>query len=487
MTWVYSTAEKEVLEREIPEVKVEVSPWIQDLHAAGKDFRERSGLVFLAGFAHPPNEDGILWFAKEVFPSVSQRIPGIKLNLLGSNPTDKVQKLNSESIRVVGFVKDPSAYFYDAKVFVSPLRYGAGVKGKIFNAMSYGLPVVSTSIGIEGMGLEEGQDVLVADGAEGFAGRVVEVYQDEELWRRLSENSLIRIRRDFNVEGAKKRFEEMFNALQVGLHEKNAVISSGRPPEIHDIQISRAKMRPEKALCYEGYCTVCGNSVEFKKDGDNLRETFTCPLCGSISRNRHLAKVLCQRIGGEETRSLAEWITRFPNRRIYEPQASGAIYSVLKRLKGYVCSEFLPDVTPGSSMNGVRCEDLEHLSFPGNSFDVVITQDVLEHVRNPWIAFGEIHRVLKSGGYHVFTIPYHKGLKTVKRIQPEGDRDVYLLPKVHHGDGIRDGLVYTDFGDDIVDALHEIGFTTDIVSSNDLDRDKNHVYWSVIFVSKKEN
>jgi SAM-dependent methyltransferase len=318
------------------------------------------------------------------------------------------------------------------------------------------------------MSLEDGRDVLVADDAGGFAERVARLYQDEGLWWRLSENSLTRIRRDFNVEGAKKRFEEMFNALLAGSHETGAMKG------------------PERTLRYEGRCTVCGNSTEFKKNGDNLRETFTCSYCGSISRNRHLAKVLCQRIGGEETRSLAEWITRFPSRSIYEPQTSGAIHSVLHRLEGYVCSEFFPDVKPGSSKEGIRCEDLQCVSFPDRSFDMVITQDVLEHVRDPWIAFKEVHRVLKFQGYHVFTIPYHKGLKTVKRIQPEGDRDVYLLPKAHHGDGIRDGLVYTDFGDDIVDVLNEIGFMTDIVVSNDSDRVDNRIYWSITFISRKK-
>jgi GT2 family glycosyltransferase/SAM-dependent methyltransferase len=470
VTWVYSTAEKEVLEKENPNIKAEVPPWIQSVHTAGKGFREKEGLVFIAGFAHPPNEDGILWFAADVFPRIKEKIPDIKLTILGSNPTERVQKLNSENIRVVGFVKDPSSYFYEAKVFVSPLRFGAGVKGKVLNAMSYGLPVVSTSIGIEGMGLEAGQDVLVADDAEGFAGKVAEVYQDEELWRRLSENSLIRIGRDFSAEGAKKRFEEMFNVLHTSRREKGAAEGA------------------ERTLRYEGHCTVCGNSTEFKKNSDNLRETFTCPHCGSISRNRHLAKILCRRIGGEGTRSLADWVIRSPGIRVYEAQASGAIHNVLKRLKGYVCSEFLPEVTPGSSKNDIRCEDLERLSFPDRSFDVVITQDVFEHIRDPWAAFKEVHRILKHPGCHVFTIPYHKGLKTARRIEIEGDREVYLLPKVHHGDGIRDGLVYTDFGDDIVDALNRIGFLTEIVWADDSDRDENQIHWSVIFVSrKKEN
>jgi glycosyltransferase involved in cell wall biosynthesis len=224
MTWVFSTAEKEVLEKEIPDAKAEVSPWIQVPHAAGKDFSEKQGLVFIAGFAHPPNEDGILWFAKEVFPSVANKIPGIKLTILGSNPTDKVLSLNSDSIRVIGFVKDPSPYFSDARVFISPLRFGAGLKGKILNAISYGLPVVSSSIGTEGMGLEDERDVLVADHAEEFAEKVARVYQDEGLWRRLSENGLSFLRRHFSVEHARKRFEALFASLEGTACGKTAAV-----------------------------------------------------------------------------------------------------------------------------------------------------------------------------------------------------------------------------------------------------------------------
>ena len=146
-------------------------------------------------------------------------------------------------------------------------------------------------------------------------------------------------------------------------------------------------------------------------------------------------------------------------------QASGPIHDYLSKLPKYTCSEYFDHVLPGSvSGSGVRCEDLQRLTFSNDSFDLVITQDVFEHIENPERAFLEIKRVLKPGGYHIFTVPLHEGRKTVRRVKIEDGRKVFLLPPVHHLDGLRENgsLVYTDFGDDIIDNLKSLGLPTEI-------------------------
>lgn len=231
---------------------------------------------------------------------------------------------------------------------------------------------------------------------------------------------------------------------------------------------------------------MCGNRSFFYRLRDDPRETFECRICGSISRNRHLAIVLCDILGIKEPYSLKKITARFRCLKIYEAQSSGAIHNSLKSLSGYICSDFFPYVSPGAILdNGIRCEDLQKLSFGDSLFDIVITQDVFEHIRNTELAWKEIHRVLKPSGYHIFTIPFFRDRKTVHRVKLDEEKDNFILPKIFHGDNIRDGLVYTDFGYDLIEYLNTIGFSTRIFWSNDLDADRYHVYCSYVFVSRK--
>lgn len=237
---------------------------------------------------------------------------------------------------------------------------------------------------------------------------------------------------------------------------------------------------------FTGHCTVCGNRSLFYRLRDDCRETFECRICGSISRNRHLAILLCDILGIKEPYSLKEIAISFPRLKIYEAQTRGATHNSLKDLSGYICSEFFPHAPPGVVLeNGVRCEDLQKLSFEDNLFDIVITQDVFEHIRSPELAWKEIHRVLKPSGYHIFTLPCSKDRKTVRRIKLDGENDIFILPKIFHGDRIRDGLVYTDFGCDLIEYLDTIGFSTRIFWSDELDMDRYRIYSSYVFVSKK--
>jgi len=99
---------------------------------------------------------------------------------------DDLDMLESERVRVPGFLHDVEPYFTRSRVFVTPVRFGAGMKGKIGQSLGYGLPVVSTSVGVEGFGLKDGENCLVADSDSAFADAVVRLYRDRELWQKLS-------------------------------------------------------------------------------------------------------------------------------------------------------------------------------------------------------------------------------------------------------------------------------------------------------------
>lgn len=144
-------------------------------------FGDRSDLLFIGGYEHPPNVDAVLWFTTEVLPRIRDRLP-VRLFCLGSLPPSSIRDLQSPDIIVTGQIRDVSPWFRRARIMVAPLRYGAGVKGKVGHAMSAGLPVVTTPIGAEGIGIVDGIHALVRGDAEEFADAVVRLYRDPALW-----------------------------------------------------------------------------------------------------------------------------------------------------------------------------------------------------------------------------------------------------------------------------------------------------------------
>jgi len=156
-------------------------------------FHETSGVLFIGGYQHPPNVDSALWLCNEIMPLIWAQHPELKLTLLGSNPPEAIANLQSDRVSVPGYLPDVASYFERARVFVAPLRYGAGLKAKVGHAFGYGLPTVTTTVGAEGFGIVDGEDALIADDAASFASAVVRVYRDEALWKRLSAGAVRRI------------------------------------------------------------------------------------------------------------------------------------------------------------------------------------------------------------------------------------------------------------------------------------------------------
>ena len=175
--------------------------------------------------------------------------------------------------------------------------------------------------------------------------------------------------------------------------------------------------------------------------------------------------------------------------KIYEAQSDGAIHSVLRRFPGYVCSEYFDEVPAGEmGPSGIRCEDLQALSFADETFDLVITQDVLEHVREPYRALGEIRRVLKPGGYHLFTVPLNMSrMDTIPLVDVSSKEDRFPAPAVYHRDSIRlEGtLVYNDFGMDLLTTIDSQGMETRTVISDTDDERRFAIFQSHVFISRR--
>lgn len=202
---VHSTEEKKILDEELSDVdskKISVFPWAINVMGTEKMFSSRNGIVFVGGYQHVPNIDAVEYFIKEIFPMVRNELPDVVFYVVGSKVPESIKALDGEGVEVLGFVSDLREVFDKCRLMVVPLRYGAGIKGKIGTGMSYGLPCVSTTTGVEGMNLNG--EVLVADDPVDFARSVVHLHEDEKMWSDLSSSGLAYVYDNYSFDAGKK-------------------------------------------------------------------------------------------------------------------------------------------------------------------------------------------------------------------------------------------------------------------------------------------
>jgi len=207
--WVVTEEDRHALMSELNHVPVEIRPVIHEMQNVASGFESRQGMLFVGNFSHTPNIDAIEFFIKQVFPLVAKSLPDAKLLVVGNNAGKIFGPLNSRNIEVVDYVKNLSEYYGKCKLAVVPLRYGSGLKGKIVEALSYGVPVITTSIGAEGTGLHDGKEIIVADDPAEFAKEIVRVYSEKEIWEALSKNGKMRMVEKWSFAAGEKRLKEI--------------------------------------------------------------------------------------------------------------------------------------------------------------------------------------------------------------------------------------------------------------------------------------
>ena len=217
---VHSPVERDVLERELGAPRVVDLPLPARIAARPAGFSERRSLLFV-GSTHPPNVDAAVHFAMAVLPRVRQALPDVTLWIAGQVCERVPDLARVEGVQMLGVVPDLGEWLGRARVFVAPLRFGAGIKGKIVEALAAGLPVVTTGVGAEGLGVAPGESALVADDDEAFAGATLALYNDSALWTRLRRGGLAVAARDHSIE----RFRQGVTAF---VEELQAAGSTGR-------------------------------------------------------------------------------------------------------------------------------------------------------------------------------------------------------------------------------------------------------------------
>jgi glycosyltransferase involved in cell wall biosynthesis len=185
-TFVVSDSESAQVQRDVPGANVLVVPTVHDVEPFVPPPEDRAGILFVGGFQHPPNIDAAISLVKEVMPAVWRELGDVRVTIVGSHPPPEVQVLASSRVDVTGWVEDLQPLLDGARLMLAPLRYGAGMKGKITQALSVGLPVVTTPIGAEGLEGHEDDAMLIADDPQQLSAETIRAYRDPELWRELS-------------------------------------------------------------------------------------------------------------------------------------------------------------------------------------------------------------------------------------------------------------------------------------------------------------
>jgi glycosyltransferase involved in cell wall biosynthesis len=191
-----------------------VVPVIEPLRPPSVSWAARRDLLFVGNYTHEPNVDAALWLCAEIMPLVWKRLPDVRVTLAGAEPTRAVRALANRRVVVRGYVPNLEPLFDDVRVVVAPLRYGAGVKGKIVQALAHGIPTVTTSVGAEGIGLIDGCDAAIADDAAAFADAVVALYTGAALWIATGAAALVAARR-FTPEAVRPKVAAVLGALHV--------------------------------------------------------------------------------------------------------------------------------------------------------------------------------------------------------------------------------------------------------------------------------
>jgi len=184
-----------------------------EIHTPITPFSKRKDLLFVGAFTrgHPPNTDAVLYFVNRVFPKIHKQLPECRFIVVGSNPPESIRDLSSESIIVTGFVEDLREYYEKCRVFVVPLRFGAGINYKLTEAMSYGIPAVVSNIAATGLDIRDGKEALIANDEKEFAEKVVRLYEDETLWNKIQHAAQDYIRKHCSWEVMKQKLADILN------------------------------------------------------------------------------------------------------------------------------------------------------------------------------------------------------------------------------------------------------------------------------------
>ncbi|MDR0781939.1 MAG: glycoside hydrolase family 99-like domain-containing protein, partial [Pseudomonadales bacterium] len=214
-TIVISDTERTLLQHEWPEINTAAIPYAREVQGCAATFAQRRDLVFIGGFLFSPNVDAMNWFLAEIWPLVRAALPTVRLMIVGAGLLDETIKIwrYHPGVDVVGYVEQITPIFERARLSIAPLRFGAGIKGKVGTSLSHGVPCVATPLAAEGMGLVDHESIMLGTDPATFAAAIVEAYQNEVLWNKLSSNGLALFEEHYSFKRGLERLKALIDDL----------------------------------------------------------------------------------------------------------------------------------------------------------------------------------------------------------------------------------------------------------------------------------
>lgn len=212
----YNATEHAVITSHIMESdKLHITPWVLEHKATGPVFNQSKGISFLGGYNHHPNVEAVEYLANEVMPLLEKERPDIKLYVYGSNMPESFIEYQSANIEIVGFAESLDDVFCNHRIFVAPLLSGAGIKGKVLEAMSYGAPTVLSDVASEGTGLTDQISTLIASKPEEWVEAIIKLYDNENLWSKFSSNGKAIVENRYSFEHGLSEFNKIFESVDL--------------------------------------------------------------------------------------------------------------------------------------------------------------------------------------------------------------------------------------------------------------------------------
>ena len=369
---------------------------------------------------------------------------------------------------------------------------------KLYVYFAVGIPIVSTEIA----NIDEfAGSIYVATNREDFNQGIKKILAGEEVnhdsqkrkqllekidWTNRVDKMLCKVDQFFVHNSISKNSNQFL--LSEPLNSKLDVVKStknkGTSLKTDNSKSSKQNSTSHNDSDYKGICSLCGTEQLFSKQHRSLREGYKCKSCRCSLRYREQASTIVSIFGNDQVNTLEALSKQstFKELAIYEPQINSPFVKYFSKFKKYARSWYWEDVPIGSFKDGIKCQKLSKLSYSNDLFDLVISSDIMDLCREPLQAFKEIWRVMKPGGYYIFTIPALKPMseKTVFRVDTSDKKDSFLQPPIYR----KEFLVYTVFGNDFLDQVANIGFEVKTFSPL---IDDHEVGKQMTFVVKKKS
>jgi glycosyltransferase involved in cell wall biosynthesis len=222
----YNDAEHAVIvSHNLDSTRIARCPWVVELPKESPGFDERRDIAFLGGFSHGPNPEAMEYFVREVMPLLRERLPEVSLRIYGSSITERIRALAADDVVIEGWVPSVTEVYATCRVFVAPLRSGAGLKGKVIGALAFGVPCVLSPVAAEGTGVRDGQEALIAETAAQWVESIACLYEDRSTWFKIHKGARDYAAGEFSFSKGQKLMQAALQSVDIFAEPDESILS----------------------------------------------------------------------------------------------------------------------------------------------------------------------------------------------------------------------------------------------------------------------